>query len=277
MLRETSSCLHAEETLKFQNCFPPPQSTMPTVRIFSSLGISLLVLLWGQASALAQNEGSDSPSGSDTSEPPPSPNDNPAPQNPNTAGASGKTETAISLSTGDQIAIAVVVGVVVILALTSAVLFYLAKKRQWEVRASIRRSARRVTTAFKAKTPVKPNFSRRDRAMVRIEPPQSQGGKSDRKSKRSGGILKEGRSRPERSETEMRMDRDVEKGLNSSLGTRTKIEAIPPPAQPTPAQSGSQQLKSSFEMDSPDLGNRGNGAGNARMNASRWAKKWGMK
>ncbi|PGH09160.1 hypothetical protein GX51_00914 [Blastomyces parvus] len=48
------------------------------------------------------------------------------------------------ISQGSIIAIAVVVGIVVILGLTSAFLFYMAKKRSWEVRASIRRSAKRL-------------------------------------------------------------------------------------------------------------------------------------
>ncbi|PGH15002.1 hypothetical protein AJ79_02682 [Helicocarpus griseus UAMH5409] len=48
------------------------------------------------------------------------------------------------ISQGAIIAIAVVVGIVVIIGITSVILFYLAKRRQWEVRASIRRSARRI-------------------------------------------------------------------------------------------------------------------------------------
>ncbi|QSS57734.1 hypothetical protein I7I53_12013 [Histoplasma capsulatum var. duboisii H88] len=53
---------------------------------------------------------------------------------------------SINISQGGIIAIAVIVGIVVILGVTSAVLFYIAKKRSWEIRASIRRSARRLAT-----------------------------------------------------------------------------------------------------------------------------------
>ncbi|OJD25715.1 hypothetical protein ACJ73_02916 [Blastomyces percursus] len=51
---------------------------------------------------------------------------------------------SFNISQGGIIAIAVIVGIVVILGLTSAILFYIAKKRSWEVRASIRRSAKRL-------------------------------------------------------------------------------------------------------------------------------------
>ncbi|ODH13147.1 hypothetical protein ACO22_07551 [Paracoccidioides brasiliensis] len=53
--------------------------------------------------------------------------------------------SSVNISQGGIIAIAVIVGIVVVLGITSVILFYLAKKRQWEVRASIRRSARRLT------------------------------------------------------------------------------------------------------------------------------------
>ncbi|EEH38318.1 hypothetical protein PAAG_01239 [Paracoccidioides lutzii Pb01] len=53
--------------------------------------------------------------------------------------------SSVNISQGGIIAIAVIVGIVVVLGITSVILFYLAKRRQWEVRASIRRSARRLT------------------------------------------------------------------------------------------------------------------------------------
>ncbi|KAH8165834.1 hypothetical protein CIB48_g2410 [Xylaria polymorpha] len=46
---------------------------------------------------------------------------------------------------------------VVILGISTAVLFYLAKKREWKVRESIRRSARKVVTAL---TPRRTEFPR---------------------------------------------------------------------------------------------------------------------
>jgi hypothetical protein len=201
---------------------------------------------------------------------------NPGPINPDTAGASGDSQTAITLNTGEQIAIGVVVGLVVLIGIASAILFYLAKKRQWEVKASIRRSARRVTTAFKARTPVRANFSRRDRggrAVVRIDPPGHTGSEAkgnrdvDRdRTKRSGGILKEGNyksKRPDRIHTNTGADRDVEKGL----GTQTKVETV---LRPQPA------LKSSFEMDSPSTGKQADGKGAGGQGKGRgWMKMLG--
>ncbi|OJD19542.1 hypothetical protein AJ78_00513 [Emergomyces pasteurianus Ep9510] len=52
---------------------------------------------------------------------------------------------SFNISQGGIIAIAVIVGIVVILGTTSAILFFIAKKRSWEIRASIRRSAKRLT------------------------------------------------------------------------------------------------------------------------------------
>lgn len=45
---------------------------------------------------------------------------------------------------------------------TSAILYYLAKKRQWKVRASIRRSARRIAEPFSPRTPKKMTHGRRE-------------------------------------------------------------------------------------------------------------------
>lgn len=206
------------------------------------------------------------------------PNDNPDAENPETAGASGSSQTAISLNTGDQIAIGVVVGLVALVGISSAILFYIAKKRQWEVRASLRRSARRVTTAFKAKTPVKANFSRRDRGgAVRIDPPSPSHAQTSNKSKRSGGIMKEAkRPTPEgRSDNTRNMDRDVEKGF----GTKTKIEAVPRFSSPSPQSSRptGQAPKSSFEMDSPLKGNRPDAGVAGKKGYKGWMKMLGRK
>ncbi|PGH13096.1 hypothetical protein AJ80_06468 [Polytolypa hystricis UAMH7299] len=72
---------------------------------------------------------------------------------PDETGSSGKSDGSINLSKGAQIAIIVVAIIVAIIGITSAVLFYLAKKRQWEIRASIRRSARRLTGTIRPRTP----------------------------------------------------------------------------------------------------------------------------
>ncbi|KAL1960380.1 hypothetical protein VTO42DRAFT_8340 [Malbranchea cinnamomea] len=76
-------------------------------------------------------------------------------------GSSGDSRGSVNLSTGAQVAIIVIAVIVVILGIISAVLFYLAKKRQWQVRASIRRSARRVAESIKSPlTPTSPRWPR---------------------------------------------------------------------------------------------------------------------
>ncbi|EOA88181.1 uncharacterized protein SETTUDRAFT_38856 [Exserohilum turcica Et28A] len=84
------------------------------------------------------------------------------PQDPSDAGAAGSSKGAFNLS-GGAIAAIIVVAVVVVLGsgmsidfslkessannhlVVSGVLWWLAKKRQWDVRASIRRASRRFT------------------------------------------------------------------------------------------------------------------------------------
>ncbi|KAI1400111.1 hypothetical protein F4819DRAFT_487882 [Hypoxylon fuscum] len=73
------------------------------------------------------------------------------------AGASGSSPGAVQISHGAIVAIIVVVAVVCVLGISTAVLFYLAKKREWKVRESIRRSARKVVTAL---TPRRSEFPR---------------------------------------------------------------------------------------------------------------------
>ncbi|EUC44071.1 hypothetical protein COCMIDRAFT_77598, partial [Bipolaris oryzae ATCC 44560] len=100
----------------------------------------LLLSLFFPLLALAQ----DSSSGS--SLPPPGYNggsDNP--QDPSDAGAAGSQKGAFSLSGGAVAAIIVVAVLVVLGSIASGVLWWLAKKRQWDVRASIRRASRRFT------------------------------------------------------------------------------------------------------------------------------------
>ncbi|EON69295.1 hypothetical protein W97_08455 [Coniosporium apollinis CBS 100218] len=63
----------------------------------------------------------------------------------NEAGAAGKDTGAFSISKGGIAAIIAVVVIVAVFGIASVVLFYLAKKRQWEVRKSISRFSRRLT------------------------------------------------------------------------------------------------------------------------------------
>ncbi|KAI9151704.1 hypothetical protein HJFPF1_08913 [Paramyrothecium foliicola] len=65
------------------------------------------------------------------------------------AGASGDSyANSVSLSTGGIIAIVVVVVVVSILGASTAALFFIAKKREWTIKETIRRSARKVVTVL---------------------------------------------------------------------------------------------------------------------------------
>jgi len=64
------------------------------------------------------------------------------------AGAAGSDSGSITVSRGGMIAIIVCVVFVVVFGITSSVLWYLAKKRSWEVRKTIRKSAKRVATAL---------------------------------------------------------------------------------------------------------------------------------
>ncbi|CEJ91064.1 hypothetical protein VHEMI06802 [[Torrubiella] hemipterigena] len=61
------------------------------------------------------------------------------------AGASGDSSAnSISLSTGGMIAIIVVVVIVAIIGAVTATLFFIAKKREWTIKETIRRSAAKV-------------------------------------------------------------------------------------------------------------------------------------
>jgi len=74
------------------------------------------------------------------------------------AGADGADKGAFSLSTGAIIGIAVGIALVVIGIGAMWALWYLAKKRQWDVRQSIRRASRRLTgRKVEPKTPRKNN------------------------------------------------------------------------------------------------------------------------
>ncbi|KAH7336356.1 hypothetical protein BKA65DRAFT_553012 [Rhexocercosporidium sp. MPI-PUGE-AT-0058] len=87
------------------------------------------------------------------------------------AGAAGADHGSIAISRGGIIAIIVMAVSVCVLGAVSAILFYLAKKRSWQVRESIRRSARRVATAL---TPRRSTFpkdvhSRSNRGLTKID------------------------------------------------------------------------------------------------------------
>ncbi|KAJ8062844.1 hypothetical protein OCU04_008099 [Sclerotinia nivalis] len=73
------------------------------------------------------------------------------------AGASGTSSGGVQLSTGALIAIIIAVIGVCLFGIISATLFYLAKKRSWEVRKKLRASARKVAVAL---TPRRATFGK---------------------------------------------------------------------------------------------------------------------
>ncbi|POS75746.1 hypothetical protein DHEL01_v205856 [Diaporthe helianthi] len=75
----------------------------------------------------------------------------------NDAGASGTSSNNFQVSQGALIAIILIVVFVALLGIASGTLFYLAKKREWKVRETIRRSAKKVVTAL---TPRRSEFPR---------------------------------------------------------------------------------------------------------------------
>jgi hypothetical protein len=109
-------------------------------------------------------------------------------------------------------------------AVSSALLFYLAKKRQWAVRDSLRRSVRRVTGRGRPKTPRTGESARsKSRTIVRIDPPSSTI-RTQRNEDEKTPILEEEQRK-----------RDVERGFKSK---KTGVQVTP-------------ALQSSFDMDSP--------------------------
>ncbi|KAJ9162380.1 hypothetical protein NKR19_g1298 [Coniochaeta hoffmannii] len=75
----------------------------------------------------------------------------------NAAGASGTDTGGLRLSHGGMAAIIVVVVVFALVGIASSVLFYVAKKREWTVRETIRKSTRKVVAAL---TPRRSEFPR---------------------------------------------------------------------------------------------------------------------
>ncbi|KAH7265152.1 uncharacterized protein BKA55DRAFT_535099 [Fusarium redolens] len=65
------------------------------------------------------------------------------------AGAAGDSSgNSVSISQGGMIAIIVVVVVVSLIGISTAALFFTAKRREWTMRETIRKSARKVVTAL---------------------------------------------------------------------------------------------------------------------------------
>ncbi|CAH0052868.1 unnamed protein product [Clonostachys solani] len=95
------------------------------------------------------------------------------------AGAAGSSSSSGPvLSTGGMIAIIVVIVIVAILGATMATLFFIAKRREWTMKETLRRSARRVKTALTPRRTEFPDYvkngpisSHRARARLADVPP----------------------------------------------------------------------------------------------------------
>ncbi|UNI22640.1 hypothetical protein JDV02_008508 [Purpureocillium takamizusanense] len=122
----------------------------------------------------------------------------PSPDSGVDAGASGHS-SAMSLSTGGLVAIVVVVVVVTIVGVTTAALFFIAKKREWTMRETLRRSAKKVVAAI---TPRRTEFPDSVK--------ESMGSTRRGRSKRTDSVPPTPRLRPE----------DLEKGPAQSVTTK---------------------------------------------------------
>ncbi|KAF1953223.1 hypothetical protein CC80DRAFT_152080 [Byssothecium circinans] len=137
------------------------------------------------------------------------------PQDPSDAGAAGASKGAFDLSKGGLAAIIVVCVLVVVLGVGSAVLFWLAKKRQWDVRQSIRRASRRMTGRSTADLPSTKRQNRRTGIKLDAPPPA-------RKNKQHPN-----------------QEKDVEKALGGHPGKNTtKISSTFDIDTPTPKPKG---------------------------------------
>ncbi|CAG8951205.1 hypothetical protein HYFRA_00007952 [Hymenoscyphus fraxineus] len=89
------------------------------------------------------------------------------------AGAAGHDAGSITLSRGAIIAIIVIASMVCIFGIAMSVLWYFAKKRSWEVRATLRKSARKVASALTPRRTTFPkdvqNPRRSTRGLTKIE------------------------------------------------------------------------------------------------------------
>ncbi|EXJ93008.1 hypothetical protein A1O3_01564 [Capronia epimyces CBS 606.96] len=170
------------------------------------------------------------------------------PQDSADAGAAGPDTGSVNLSRGATVAIAVVVSIVVVLGITLAVLYFLAKKKQWKIKEGLRRSVRRVGSAVKAVTsPMTPKMMSFPRATKNRYPDNS----GDRSQKTDTRLEAGPRSYSSRSNRVY----DAEKGLPASA---IRVETSETDSVKNQRKDGSRPRppkvnipSSSFEMDSP--------------------------
>ncbi|QDS72442.1 hypothetical protein FKW77_009335 [Venturia effusa] len=82
------------------------------------------------------------------------------------AGADGSNQGAFSLSTGAIIGISIAIGLIIVAIGGMWALWYMTKKRQWNVRESIRRASRRITGRKGPPKSAQENKSRRGTVYV---------------------------------------------------------------------------------------------------------------
>ncbi|KUI69490.1 hypothetical protein VM1G_05221 [Cytospora mali] len=125
----------------------------------------------------------------------------------NDAGASGASGgQTFDISTGALIAIILIVVFVALLGIGTGTLFYIAKKREWKVRETIRKSAKKVVTAL---TPRRTEFPRS------VKEGSVRSGKS--------GRLRGGRVRMDDVPPTPRLKpEDLEKGLAAKVDVKRK-------------------------------------------------------
>ena len=200
------------------------------------------------------------------------------------AGSAGPDTGSVNLSKGATIAIAVVVSLVVVLgsrflsnticlarsmvltslcsAVTMAVLFFMAKRRQWTMKETLRRSARKVSSAVRAvTTPLTPkkmtfspiNAKQRNEALLKKA--------NDEITRSRADARKSEKQRPQgsRSQPSSGSDRDLEKGIPASAIKAEAKSEMGSTAEEKPAEKDRKRPRppslsipsSAFEMDSP--------------------------
>ncbi len=138
-----------------------------------------------------------------------------------------------------------------------SVLFFMAKKRQWTMKETLRRSARKVSSVAKAVvtplTPKKMTFSPVER---RQRNEQSLKRANDELSRAKANATKNGKAKDQvsRSQSASSSDRDLEKGLPESAVTVEARNEMEPRVEKKEKRSPPPNVRipsSAFEMDSP--------------------------
>ncbi|KAK5995139.1 hypothetical protein PT974_03535 [Cladobotryum mycophilum] len=88
----------------------------------------------------------------------------------NDAGAAGDTSDSMNFSTGAMIAVIVVVVVVILIGVSTATLFFIAKRREWTVRETIRRSTRKIVDDIPPTPRLRPEDVEKGLASIDVKP-----------------------------------------------------------------------------------------------------------